>query len=572
MKLRLIPIFAALSLLVLASCRDKLTGPPNTTTSSDTIAYWTFDGNLKDVTGNGHNGTTGQIAYGPDRFGHASSALLITPNMKPETQTVTVPDAAGLNFTGNDPYTISAWIQTNNSDVIVIGKGPADGSHPGYQLGLSNGLPIAKITSITGQNSISDYPVPSLSDGQWHLLTLVIQAGHNVTLYADSLLYMTYQDPGMEPELQNTAPLLIGSDPTKTTPFSGSIDNVMILNRALDPVEVAARFHEGGWTGGSHVLSDTQSIELLTNTSDTLNGTIAMSGDGMRVACAASDQALDATQGFIYVFDAVKGTVIRKIAKGSWAGHFQLDNGGNQLLLWEGGGAGNATLFNVLTGNVIRTFGADAGQGDFSAALTANGDSVLIFKEYYASGNGTVAFYDSKTGNLLSSYATPLSARFVSLTNADRSIVLLSQDSLSIMDAQTGSWSSSYFSHIGTWVSYWELPSPDGVLIGGYDLATSSFRVVNILTRTELSATNIGNDAFALSSDHTTMAHATGLNSSPGTISFQIDIINIADGSEVKQLSNLDGTFAGGAFLAYSNDGSRLAGECYNGVKVWKIK
>jgi hypothetical protein len=68
------------------------------------------------------------------------------------------------------------------------------------------------------------------------------------------------------------------------------------------------------------------------------------------------------------------------------------------------------------------------------------------------------------------------------------------------------------------------------------------------------------------------MAHATGLNSSPGTISFQIDIINIADGSEVKQLSNLDGTFAGGAFLAYSNDGSRLAGECYNGVKVWKIK
>jgi len=277
MKLRISAVFALFLMFALASCRtDKLTGPPAPTVS-DTIAYWAFNGNLNDEIG-GHNGTRGQMTFGPDRFGNASNALSFRADAMAGTETVTVLDSNRLNFTGNDPYTISAWIQTNDSNAIIIGKGQADGSHPGYQLGLSNGLPVAKITSVTGQNSISDYPVPSLSDGQWHLLTLVVNAGHNVTLYSDSLLYMTYQDPGMQPELQNSGPLLIGSDaigsdPTGATPFLGSIDNVMILSRALDPVEVAARFHEGGWYEHADTVTVTQPgpwNPVTTSTTDNL--------------------------------------------------------------------------------------------------------------------------------------------------------------------------------------------------------------------------------------------------------------------------------------------------------------
>ncbi|HET6401493.1 MAG TPA: LamG-like jellyroll fold domain-containing protein [Candidatus Kapabacteria bacterium] len=283
MKVRLFSVLCAASLIALASCRDHLTGPNNTPTVSDTIAYWAFDGNLKDVTGNGHDGTMpGTIPiYGPGRFGNANHALVLDGQVP-----VVVADKSDLDFTGGDSFTIIAWVNTTDTTFSdVVAKGPQDGSDPGYQLGISaplhNNLAWAW-ANITTANVGTNWtmrginpPNITVSDGSWHMLTLVVTAHSGAALYTDSVLEGTLTDAGLEPELRNTASLLIGGEPTHTTFFQGSIEEVTILHHALDPVDVAARFHEGGWYEHSDTVTTPPATDSIwtpanTGTSDNL--------------------------------------------------------------------------------------------------------------------------------------------------------------------------------------------------------------------------------------------------------------------------------------------------------------
>jgi photosystem II stability/assembly factor-like uncharacterized protein len=245
MKLRLIPL-AIVALLAFSSCKDNLNGPSATPSTSDTIAFWNFNGNLTDATGNGHNGTlTGTSTYGPDRFGNANSALVLDGKTF-----VSVADKSDIDFTGDNSFTICAWTKTTDSNAMgIVAKGPADGSEPGYQLDL-NTIELGLWSSVTtaSQNPGWGDAFPTdVSDGRWHMLTMVVTAHTGIALYIDSMLEVTDNDAGLEPELNNTALLLFGTDPTKTKFFQGSLDEVTILDRAIDPVEVMARFHQGGW-------------------------------------------------------------------------------------------------------------------------------------------------------------------------------------------------------------------------------------------------------------------------------------------------------------------------------------
>ncbi len=241
-----------LALFTLASCKDKLATQPPTTVPSDTIAHWTFSGNLSDVTGNGHDGTLlgaqncDLVGYVADRFGHPNSAFYFTCDAY-----VSVANKADINFSGNDSYTISAWVETSViADAGIISKGPSDGSHPGYQIiedksGARAGWSAFWVTDAS--NTSQGFGDGAFVDSSWHLITVAVTAHSGIAVYKDSALQGFYTDGAMEPELDNVAPLLFGVDPTKTKYFTGVLDDIILYNRALDPAEVSSRFHEGGW-------------------------------------------------------------------------------------------------------------------------------------------------------------------------------------------------------------------------------------------------------------------------------------------------------------------------------------
>ncbi len=256
MKLRLIS-FAILALLTFASCRDKLTGPPTPTPSaSDTIAYWTFDGNTKDVTRNGHDG----IAFGtPDyyagnRFGGSSSGTAIDLN---STSWVSVPDKADLDFTSSDSYTISAWVNLSGkagSNYLaggvsnIIDKIPT----PNMQAKIQTGYGMYADSGRFGAQILDDGLITLQTNnpvrfGTWHMVTLVVAAHESVTLFLDSSAVDSKADTLLQTIVSNNVPILMGAVPGNSQSDSTSLDDILIVHHAMSGSEVSARFHEGGW-------------------------------------------------------------------------------------------------------------------------------------------------------------------------------------------------------------------------------------------------------------------------------------------------------------------------------------
>jgi photosystem II stability/assembly factor-like uncharacterized protein len=250
MKLRPISL-AMLAVLSFASCRDKLTGPAANPSTTDTIAIWNLNGNTQDATGNGHTGSlSGFAIYVPDRFGNSNSALSFESNT-----VVYVANKSDIDFTGKDSYTITAWVKTTDTATAgILCKGPSDGSYPGYELSLRGGIPDVKMTDGSGGlDLLTDWEaenpkVISAADGNWHLLTMTVTSQGSVELFLDTILQGSVLDVALQPDLNNNGQLLLGAtEPGNPNSYTGLLDDVMILNRALLPSEVATRFHEGGW-------------------------------------------------------------------------------------------------------------------------------------------------------------------------------------------------------------------------------------------------------------------------------------------------------------------------------------
>ena len=251
MKLRLSALFAIFLMFALASCKDKLTGPPNTpTSSSDTIAYWTFDGNTKDVSGNGHDGTLkGTISYNvSDRFGNLGKAIeLISPSGEMDVST-----AAPLDSNGS--YSVSAWVNISDRGYwgMTTGIYGFGGDTSGFQVDIL-GLGIVRSNQ-------------SIKPDVWRMYTLVVTGHSSATLYIDSLMVATkayIENPGT----LDILPSIIGTN-TYYSNDSTRLDDIIILRHAMSANEIQARFHEGGWY--EHTNRDTVT-DSTTHDTSTLN-------------------------------------------------------------------------------------------------------------------------------------------------------------------------------------------------------------------------------------------------------------------------------------------------------------
>jgi len=247
MKLRLLSL-SVLALFVFSSCKDKLTGPPTPTpAASDTIAYWTFNNSIKDVSGHGHDliAVSGG-SFTTDRFGGALSAFQIANLFDLATD-----DNNSFQFTGSDSYSISAWIKTtSDSDMGILANVNQNNVNGGYQLGVKNGFAYALVSAApyivaTGNTRVND--------GQWHLITMVVAGSVGLSIYTDSIPGGNAVSSFMTPE--NGGAFEIGNAPSLAAHFNGIVDDILVRKHAMDPVEVAARFHEGGWSGGNAVSS-----------------------------------------------------------------------------------------------------------------------------------------------------------------------------------------------------------------------------------------------------------------------------------------------------------------------------
>lgn len=210
------------------------------------VAYYTFDGNAQDYSGNGNNGTLNGATATTDRHGQADHALHFAGVDNP--QTVQVPNSSSLQF--SDAVSVSMWfnseskrgmdgwgrIHDNYGNHVLFAKGYATTTETGalngaivYRENGSQGLYLDN----NSQGINVDYPI---STNEWHHV-VYIATNSRVKIYVDGL-FMGEQNVNTTFTHDNGCDLQFGRLAGSWYPFCGSMDDVRIYNRELNALEI----------------------------------------------------------------------------------------------------------------------------------------------------------------------------------------------------------------------------------------------------------------------------------------------------------------------------------------------
>lgn len=199
------------------------------------VAYYPFNGDVRDYSGYGNSTPIGSVTFGRDRFGNANgSAVFFGTNF------LGYPDAPQLHFVTN--VTLSAWVCTTQYTADpthlygIVTKGMPN-PNVGPQLGITTrSSQMVTLGEVNGllQDIVSTQPV---NDGNWRMLTFTVNSASQLaTLYVNGTDVSSTSYPGVT--ISNTSLLLIGLERTTNFFFVGNINDVRVYNRALSASEV----------------------------------------------------------------------------------------------------------------------------------------------------------------------------------------------------------------------------------------------------------------------------------------------------------------------------------------------
>jgi hypothetical protein len=216
------------------------------------VAYYPFNGNANDASGNGNNGFAENTFATTNQFGQANSALGFVGN-----SWVYVPYSASL-FTTNFSVSLTFNSQASFENFCLLRSGNTS-TDPwrGYEISerdFGANFGFSDFDGVyNGDNVGSEYdsatcvtPIGDWQENQWCNLTFT-QSGTNAQLYINGILAASVANSSPYSPAQSS-PLYIGSntrDPATSDPtlapggfFTGIICDVRFYNRELSSSEV----------------------------------------------------------------------------------------------------------------------------------------------------------------------------------------------------------------------------------------------------------------------------------------------------------------------------------------------
>jgi len=200
------------------------------------VAYYPFNGNANDESGNGNHG----IVYGPtlttDRFGNVDSSYYFDGN----GDYILVPNSSILSFIDN--FTFTLWFSTSvaKGGVILAKSGDWTGigikGHINRNIGIENGrcCPVHGIYAGTVQ------------ENEWHMISVTHGDGM-IKTYLDAVLITEEIASVFNLNPQMTSQnIFLGMGPDGWYYYNGIIDDIRIYDRALSQAEIQALYTQGG--------------------------------------------------------------------------------------------------------------------------------------------------------------------------------------------------------------------------------------------------------------------------------------------------------------------------------------
>ena len=228
--------------------------------AANLVAYWTFSGNARDSSGNGHNGTlqtgwTGSSAATAvdggtlpvlvaDRFGRAGMAYYFNNGA-----TIDVPYSGALNA---QSFTICLWVKRDgtNANNYMVSFNRWNGFK--FQLQSSN-LPFLTVKTSTGYHDVDDGGTPVDSAGVWRHVAVSFTPGTG-KFYVQGKLIRTVAVTGTPVAVPSTIDFSIGNELPKNVYnltnnndpnyywggdyFMGALDDIRFYNTALNDAQI----------------------------------------------------------------------------------------------------------------------------------------------------------------------------------------------------------------------------------------------------------------------------------------------------------------------------------------------
>jgi uncharacterized delta-60 repeat protein len=202
------------------------------------LAYYPFNGDANDASGNGNNGTPLNTQFTIDRFGAANAALAFN-GIKTSSGSMLLLTNPLFNL-GQD-YTVNFWFKANTlPQQCGLFNGLNTGS--GIGMGFDNNAPGYIVCNIGPGNAYwtevyhhglkQDYQA-----GQWYSLSLT-KSGSVYSIYIDGLLEDVQTISAAAGYDFSFEPLIGAYDQAGDDVFNGAIDDVRIYDRALSSAEV----------------------------------------------------------------------------------------------------------------------------------------------------------------------------------------------------------------------------------------------------------------------------------------------------------------------------------------------
>jgi hypothetical protein len=198
------------------------------------VAYYPFNGNANDASGNGNNGTVIGATSTQDMFGVPSSAY----SFDGLSDYITIPDFPQADA---NAHTMSLWIEAKAWTI----RGPKiyedfldkDNAVAGQRQWVCQGMQSGQIRCavFTSEGEYDLDSISQLQTNQWyHVVTT--WDGTNESVFINGLYDSSTPAPGSL--VQASAPVTIGANPGFYQFFDGKIDQVRIYDRALSSNEV----------------------------------------------------------------------------------------------------------------------------------------------------------------------------------------------------------------------------------------------------------------------------------------------------------------------------------------------
>ena len=212
------------------------TPPDNIFITNGLVAYYPFNGNANDESGNFRNGKViGAVNVGRDRFGNTGKSGEFN-------------DAIGYVDCGVDPafdfpsdFSICLWFKTDSSQIsYLVSKYDhrSKGSYGVSCLNLIGGFVWGgNRDNFSQSNLVADY-----ADNTWHSLVMVHSVLNGSVVYKDGISKGAIPGSVGHSQFNLKESLKIGGLGSAGLFFKGSIDDVRIYNRALSDGEVKALY------------------------------------------------------------------------------------------------------------------------------------------------------------------------------------------------------------------------------------------------------------------------------------------------------------------------------------------